>query len=92
MFCRHLKEDLRHAGHYLNRENLRFFASGNPAWERILEDIIIAEKYFKLELGPVTTEHYLHRNIVSSIYFLTQEEKDISPYLFDAALLRRSLG
>ena len=92
MFCRHLKEDLRHAGHYLNRENLRFLASGNPAWERVLEDIVIAEKYFKFELGPVTIEHYLHRNIVSSIYFLTQEEKDISPYLFDAALLRRSLG
>ena len=91
-FCRHLKEDLRLAGHYLNRENLHFLATSNPAWERVLEDIETAEHYFKFELGPVSTEHYLHRNLVSSIYFLMQEDKDISQYMFDAAILRKSLG
>lgn len=91
-FCRHLKEDLRQAGYYLNRENLKFLASSDPAWDRVVEDISKAEDYFRIELGPVTTEHYLHRNLVSSIFFLMQENKDISRYLFDAAILRKSLG
>ncbi|MDA8059065.1 MAG: phosphoenolpyruvate carboxylase [Leptospirillum sp.] len=91
-FCRSLKEDVRQAGFYLNRENLRFLSSDNPAWEMISKDISIAESFFRMELGPVTIEHYLHRNIVSSIYFLLQENKNIAPYLQDAAILRKSLG
>ncbi len=92
LFYRRLKDDMQDAGHYLNKENLNFLASENQAWMAVKEDIDLVEDFFKIELGPVTVEHYLHRNFVSSIYFLLQEEKDFSDYLLKAALLRRSLG
>ncbi|MDA8112584.1 MAG: phosphoenolpyruvate carboxylase, partial [Nitrospiraceae bacterium] len=92
LFYRRLKDDMQEAGHYLNKENLTFLASENQGWASVKEDIELIEDFFKIELGPVTIEHYLHRNFVSSIYFLMQEEKDFSEYLLKAALLRRSLG
>lgn len=92
LFYRRLKDDMQEAGHFLNKENLSFLASEDQAWLAVKEDIDLIEDFFRIELGPVTIEHYLHRNFVSSIYFLMQEEKDFSDYLLKAALLRRSLG
>jgi len=92
LFYRRLKDDMQEAGHFLNKENLDFLASEDQAWRSVKEDIELIEDFFKISLGPVTIEHYLHRNFVSSIYFLMQEEKDFSEYLLNAAILRRSLG
>ena len=83
---------MQDAGNFLNKENLEFLAAEDQAWRTVKEDIDLIEDFFKITLGPVTIEHYLHRNFVSSIYFLMQEEKDFSEYLLNAATLRRSLG
>ena len=92
LFYRRLKDDMQDAGNFLNKENLEFLAAEDQAWRTVKEDIDLIEDFFKITLGPVTIEHYLHRNFVSSIYFLMQEEKDFSEYLLNAAILRRSLG
>ena len=92
LFYRNLEKDLRHAGNYLNKENLGFLSRKSPAWTQVQKDVEWIEKHFGIELGPEKVEHYLHRNLVSSIYLLYREGKDNSRQILEAAKLRRSLG
>jgi phosphoenolpyruvate carboxylase len=92
LFYRNLEKDLRYAGYYLNKENLRFLSQRSPAWAQVQRDVDCIEKHFGIELGPEKVEHYLHRNLVSSIYLLYREGKDNSRQILEAAKLRRSMG
>ena len=87
-----LKEDLLHAGHYLNRENLEFLIQENKAWKEIKKDIEYIEKFLKISLGPTKTKHFIHRNLVSTIYFKSLVKDDFKDELVEAAIIRKSLG
>jgi ribosomal protein S15 len=63
-----LRDDLTHAGKYLNRENLHALAKNGKAWEAIEIDMNLIEKILGITLGPVKPHHILHRNITSNIY------------------------
>ena len=87
-----LWKDFVHAGKYLNKENLAMLARSYPAFRDIMTDVQEIENYMGMELGPLKTKHYLHRNLVSSIYLLSKEKKDFSEELEKAAEIRKSLG
>jgi len=87
-----LRKDFIHAGKYLNKENLALLAKSYPAFKEVMTDIQEIENYLGVELGPIKTKHYLHRNLVSSVYLLSKEKKDFSEELEKAAEIRKSLG
>lgn len=87
-----LRKDFIHAGKYLNKENLVALAKGYPAFREVMTDVQEIENYLGVELGPLKTKHFLHRNLVSSVYLLSKEKKDFSEELEKAAEIRKSLG
>lgn len=89
---RNLRADFIHAGKYLNKENLNELARRYPAFKAVKTDVQEMENYLGVELGPIKTKHYLHRNLVSSVYLLSRERKDFSEELEKAAEIRKSLG
>ncbi|MBI2082291.1 MAG: phosphoenolpyruvate carboxylase [Deltaproteobacteria bacterium] len=87
------QNDLENVGNYLNWENLKFLARGNPGWSEIREDVLAIEDYLGKRIGPQKTEHFIHRNLTSNIYHLWQEGKgEITEEILHAAKVRRSLG
>jgi phosphoenolpyruvate carboxylase len=86
------RADLIEAGQYLNKENLNFLAKQDTAWATVQDDVKLLEAHFGEELGPRRSEHYLHRNLVSSAYLLWCEGKEFVEYILEAAKIRRSLG
>ncbi|MBN2087548.1 phosphoenolpyruvate carboxylase [Candidatus Peregrinibacteria bacterium] len=88
-----LRKDFIHAGKYLNKENLTHLAKKYPAFKEIQQDVEEIEKYLGVELSPLKTKHFLHRNVVSSIYLLSEEKPDnIDELIETAAGIRKSLG
>ena len=87
-----LRHELKHAGKYLNRENLAILAKEN-SWAREIEkDISVCEKILGIELGPQKEHHFLHRNLTSNILLKHKISKDFSQDLVEAAIFRKSLG
>ncbi len=91
-----LREDLKHAGKYLNRENLSLLAKKKNVFKEIECDIDAIEKILEIELGAEKPRHVIHRNLTSSIYQrLTSGDSSkeaIQRDLIEAAVIRRSLG
>lgn len=90
-----LRIDLQRAGAFLCWENLELLQRESPLWQRVREDIELCRKILGLEFGPNETDHYLHRNLASSIFHLWrhgQDENRLRRYIVEAGQLRRSLG
>lgn len=90
-----MREDLKHAGKYLNRENLSMLAKKKPIFREIEKDIDAIEKILEIELAPVKPHHLVHRNITSSIYQRLRggaSKESIQRDIVEAATIRRSLG
>ena len=88
----HFRQDIIEAGSYLNKENLTFLSKQHPAWSEIKKDIAALEEYLQEELGPRKSDHYMHRNLVSSVYLLWKDGLNCSNHILEAAKIRRSLG
>ena len=50
------------------------------------------EEYLGEELGPNTTHHFIHRNLVSTVYFRSLVNEGFEDELVKAAVIRKSLG
>lgn len=91
-----LREDLKHAGKYLNRENLAMMAKKKSVFRDIERGIDALEKILEIDLGPEKPHHLIHRNLTSSIYQRLQSSdvsKDsISREIVEAGVIRKSLG
>jgi phosphoenolpyruvate carboxylase len=90
-----LRADLKHAGKYLNRENLSFLAKKKPVFKDIERDIDALEKILDINLGPEKPHHLLHRNLTSMIYQRLQSDSSpeaITRDIVEAGVLRKSLG
>jgi len=91
-----LRHDLTQAGYYFNEENLSLLAGANPAFDQIRKDITLIREILDIEIGPQEPEHFIHRNITSTIYHRlmspTPAGDAISRDIVEAAVIRRSIG
>ena len=90
--CPFLQEDFKHAGHYLNRENLDLLSKKYPAFKEINEDIQLMQEILQIEIGPQQPHHYIHRNFTSNIFHKLKLKEDFSEDVLKAAQIRKSLG
>jgi len=89
---KYFREDLIHASHYINLENLEMLSKKNKSWLDVKEDMKEISDYLGQDLGPKTTHHYIHRNLVSSVYYKMLKNEDFTLELVEAAKIRKSLG
>lgn len=91
-----LRADLKHAGKYLNRENLAMLAKKKRIFRDIEQGIDALEKILEIKLGPEKPHHLMHRNLTSSIYQRLQtpdlSKESISREIVEAGVIRKSLG
>jgi phosphoenolpyruvate carboxylase len=87
-----IKRDLKKAGSFLNKENLRMLAGSDETWKDVLMDVGILEDYIGSNFMPISTEHFLHRNHVSNILHMWRDKREFRQEVLSAGVIRRSLG
>lgn len=88
----HLKRDLIHAGHYLNRENLDLLCKKYPAFKDVRKGIEQIEAYLGQSIGPDKPHHMIHRNYSSNILHHMELGEEFAEDCLKAAEIRKSLG
>ena len=92
MFYPKIKEDLKQAGRLLNKENLSMLAKTAPFWHAVQKDVSLAEDYIGENLGPESTDNFIHRNHTSNVFHNMSAGRKIIIDLKAAAKARHSLG
>jgi phosphoenolpyruvate carboxylase len=87
-----LRAELKHAGKFLNRENLDRFAKEYDWAREIVEDVELCQQILGFEVGPQKEQHFLHRNLTSNIVLKQAMGEDFTQDVVEAATMRRSLG
>jgi phosphoenolpyruvate carboxylase len=87
-----LKDDLRRAGRFVQKETLDQLSQESVVWDDVIEDITAIEEYLGEPLGPKTLEEKEHAELVSFIVTNRENLDSVSDQLAQAALLRKSLG
>jgi phosphoenolpyruvate carboxylase len=90
-----MRADLKHAGKYLNRENLQILAKRLPAFVEIERDVQLIEEVLGITLAMEKPRHVLHRNLTSTMLHRLDDAVDPEAFTRDvveAGILRRSLG
>jgi len=87
-----IKDELTHAGKYLNLENLEDWAKTESWAADVLEDVKACEEVLGVELGPSKDHHHLHKILTSSIKLKQSMGMDMSDDMLESAVLRKSLG
>jgi phosphoenolpyruvate carboxylase len=91
-----LRNDLMHAGKYLNYENVHIGAKTSDTFKEIEKDLKAIEEYLGEPLGPKKPHHVIHRNLTSNIFHRMREDsidkERITEDIIEAAIIRRSIG
>lgn len=87
-----IKNDLKRAGCFLNKENLRMLAAADETWKDIITDVGILEDYIGSSFVPTCTDHFIHRNHVSNILHMWREGREFRREILSAGVIRKSLG
>lgn len=87
-----LRHELKHAGKYLNMENLAHYALTEDWAREIQEDIRLCQEILGIELGPQKPHHFLHRNLTGTILLKKSMDLDFQDDLVEAAVMRKSIG
>ena len=87
-----IRQDLRRAGAYLNKKNLRALALKNKSFKGIEEDVIEIEKYLGEKLEPKTKDELEHQKISTKVLQNLTAGKSTKDLVEQSALLRKSLG
>ena len=87
-----IKDDLRQAGRFLQKNELIKLAKTSRVWKDVLEDVTEIEKYLDEKLEPKTKEEKEHFEIVKKIHEKINSGKKYQKYLNRLAILRKSLG
>lgn len=90
--CPYIREDLVHAGHYLNRENLDHMAAEDDNWQEVRNEIQFIEEFLDIKIGATEPHHTIHRNFTSNVYHRLKLDEDFSRDVIKAAEIRKSLG
>lgn len=87
-----IRSDLKKAGAFLNKENLKKLAAASKSWKSVSEDVAAIEKYLRIELGPTSIAEKEHSKIAGKILGQMTTRQDPEKHITQAALLRKSLG
>ncbi|EKE13638.1 MAG: Phosphoenolpyruvate carboxylase [uncultured bacterium] len=87
-----IKDDLRKAGRFVQKDELIKLAKASQVWKDVLEDVTVVEKYLDEKLEPKTKEEKEHFEIVKKIHEKINSGKKYQKYLNRLAILRKSLG
>ena len=91
-----LIDDLRHAGKYLNRDNLRMLSKKKSVFKEIERDIDAIEKLLDINFGPEKPRHEIHKGLTSIIYQRLSSgeysKEVLSRDIVEAGIIRRSIG
>lgn len=87
-----LEHELKHAGKFLNLENLKEWAKEESWAADILEDVRLCGEVLGIDFGPSKDSHELHKILTSSIALKQRMGLDMSDDVLEAAVLRKSLG
>lgn len=87
-----IRQDLKRAGAYLNKKNLRALAAKNKFFKNIEEDVAEIEKYLGEKLEPRTKEEAEHQKITGKILQNLNLKKSTKDLVEKSAHLRKSLG
>lgn len=86
------KADLKRAGRFLNKENLRLLVKQNEVWADIENDVKEIEIYLGEELSPLTKDEKEHSKITTQIVRKMDTGISLAKLIQEAAILRKSLG
>lgn len=87
-----IKEDLREAGRFLQKDELIKLANNSKIWKNVLKDVEEIEKYLGEKLEPKTKEEKEHSEIVKKLHEKINSKKRYQHYLNRLAVLRKSMG
>lgn len=87
-----IEHELKHAGKFLNRENLEKWAKTESWALDVLADVNACEEVLGIKLGPEKDRHLLHKNLTTSIALKQKMGLDMQDDVLEAAVLRKSLG
>jgi phosphoenolpyruvate carboxylase len=87
-----IRAELQHAGKYLNSENLEKLSRTYEWAKKIKEDIRLAAEILNIKIGPNKPNHFIHRNLTSTISLKKELKQDFDRELVEAAVMRKSLG
>jgi len=107
-YYRNIEADLKTAGAFVNKENLKRLIKQNPAWARVEEDLGVVESIFGFELGPRSKSELMHERLSSSVFALPRHSarlagafgevqasdggSRLSGLITETGVLRKSLG
>jgi len=87
-----IKDDLRKAGRFVQKDELIKLAYDSQAWRDILKDIEEIEKYLGEKFEPKTSAEKEHFRIVKKLHEKMDLGKNYQIHLNRLAVLRKSLG
>lgn len=87
-----IRQDLKRAGAFLNKKNLRLLASKDKFFKGIEEDVLEIEKYLEEKLEPKNKEELEHQKISAKVLQNLLAEKSTKDLVEKGAHLRKSLG
>lgn len=88
----HLKESLKKAMAYVNKDALSLLSDRSPYWSDIREDIRQIESYVGVQAGPISDEEKEHAALAWYIVSNLDNIESSAEQLDAAAKLRKSLG
>lgn len=87
-----IRQDLKRAGAFLNKKNLRVLASKSEFFKGIEEDVLEIEKYLGFKLEPETEDQIEHQKISAKVLVNLNLGKSTKDLVEKGAHLRKSLG
>ncbi len=90
-----LSEDLRHAGKFLNRENLALLGREHAMFKEIQKGITAIEDVLGEKFESAKPQHVIHRNLTSNIFQRLSAAPDVAAItrdIVEAGVIRKSLG
>lgn len=87
-----IRQDLKRAGAFLNKKNLRALALKSKFFKGIEEDVLEIEKYLGTKLEPVTKNELEHQKLSAKILANVLTKKSTKDLVEKSAHFRKSLG
>jgi phosphoenolpyruvate carboxylase len=89
---KNIKKDLRNAGRFLNKKNLKKLAGTASVWQEISENVELVEKYLGEKFESTSINDQKHHALTEKIFTGLDKKDHITEYITESAVLRKSMG